>query len=199
MATARLALLLLCCMPLACRASKNESPASNRAPEASAAVRDSPSATAESSHPLSVGSPTPAVEAIDQRGKHISLRGLRGRPVVVYFYPKDESKGCTIEAQMMRDHLKQITEFGATVIGVSTDDLASHKEFAEKQQLSFSLLPDPDHRIAEAFGVPVYSGRAARMTFVIGADGRVREVFPKVNPITSATQVLDALGRLPPR
>jgi len=199
MVSERLALLLLLCVPLACRASKHESASSsNRTPEAPAARSASPSATSKPSHPLSVGSVAPSVEAVDQWGKHVSLRELRGRPVVVYFYPKDNTKGCTIEAQMMRDHFKQITKLGATILGVSADDLASHREFAAEQQLPFSLLPDPDHRIAQAFGVPIHSGKAARMTFVIGAEGRVREIFPKVEPTESAAQVLAALGRLSP-
>lgn len=142
---------------------------------------------------LSVGAPAPEIEAVAHTGEKVKLSELRGKPVVVYFYPKDNTPGCTVEAQEIRDSWDEIAATGAVVIGVSTDDEASHKEFAAQQNLPFLLLPDADGSIARKFGVPLKNGRARRVTFVIGADGKISKVFPDVTPKGHAQEILSAL------
>jgi peroxiredoxin Q/BCP len=101
---------------------------------------------------LDIGAQAPDFTAPDQDGKPVSLRDLRGKKVVVYFYPKDNTPGCTKEACSFRDHFKPLEDQGVVVLGVSPDSEASHRKFADKHQLPFTLLADPDHAVAEAFG-----------------------------------------------
>ncbi|MFO0569516.1 MAG: peroxiredoxin [Polyangiaceae bacterium] len=176
--------LLLFALALVACESKPTSPATG-APSASAA----PSAGGL----LAVGSPAPAIEGTAHNGERVSLKELAGKSVVVYFYPKDDTPGCTVEAQGLRDEWSALQAAGATVIGVSTDDTASHKAFAEKYSLPFLLLPDPDGAVARAFGVPLTLGHAKRVTFVIGKDGKIAKVFPDVNPKGHAQEVLAAV------
>jgi peroxiredoxin Q/BCP len=143
---------------------------------------------------LPVGSPVPDLELAGHSGKRYRLRELGGRPIVVYFYPKDHTAGCTVQAEEMREAWGDVERTDAFVFGVSTDDERSHQSFASDYELPFELVPDTDHRIAQAFGVPLSRGRAKRVTFVIDADGRVAQVFPEVRPRGSAQQVLAALG-----
>jgi peroxiredoxin Q/BCP len=112
----------------------------------------------------------------------------------VYFYPKDDTTGCTIEAQEIRDLYDDIRSAGAIVVGVSTDGQASHQAFATKYELPFFLVPDENHAVAKAFGVPIKNGKAARVSFVLDAQGRVTKVFPKVNPTGHGAELLAALG-----
>ena len=142
---------------------------------------------------LSVGAPAPDVEGVAQTGEKVKLSELRGKPVVVYFYPKDNTPGCTIEAQEIRDLWQEIGGAGAVVIGVSTDDAASHQKFAADHALPFLLLPDPSGAIAQSFGVPLVNGRARRVTFVIGKDGKIAEVFPDVKPKGHGAEIVAAL------
>jgi peroxiredoxin Q/BCP len=176
-----LAGLLLGSAPLACK-----KPESNQV---------KPAATSKSTEPelLKPGSPVPDVRATSHGGEPVSLAALRGQSLVVYFYPKDDTPGCTVEAQELRDLHAEIQKSGAIVIGVSTDDAASHQAFAAKHALPFLLLPDTDGRIAAQFGVPLNNGRARRVTFVIGKDGLVKKVFPEVRPAGHGREVLDAL------
>jgi len=143
--------------------------------------------------PLNVGALMPPLTAAAHTGEQVALADLKGKPVVVYFYPKDDTKGCTIEAQEIRDLYAEIKGTGAVVLGVSTDGADSHKAFADKYQLPFLLLPDEDHRIAKAFGVPLKLGRASRMSFVFGRDGRVSKAFTKVTPQGHGAELLAAL------
>ena len=132
-------------------------------------------------------------------GDDVALSALRGRPVVVYFYPKDDTPGCTAQACGIRDSWGEFERRGAVVLGVSPDSESSHVKFKEKFGLPFTLLADPDHSTAEAYGVWVeknygktYMG-IERSTFVIDADGKVVKVMRRVKPDTHAADVLAAL------
>jgi peroxiredoxin Q/BCP len=133
-------------------------------------------------------------------GEVVTLSALRGRPVVIYFYPKDDTPGCTRQACGIRDSWEAFEERGATVLGVSADSAESHTKFRDKYGLPFTLLADEDHAVAEAFGVWVekkflgkkYMG-IERSTFVIDANGNVAKVLRRVKPDTHAEQVLAAL------
>jgi peroxiredoxin Q/BCP len=163
-------------------------------PAASASVAAAPSAEPASTL-LAVGSEVPDVSALAQDGKTVHLRALKGKPLVVYFYPKDDTTGCTIEAKGIRDQYKELKGL-ATVFGVSTDTQDSHKAFADKYSLPFQLLDDSSHTLVTAFGVPVFSGHAKRVTFVIDKTGNVAKVFPNVNPDGHAAELLEALKAL---
>lgn len=143
--------------------------------------------------PLAEGDPAPDFEAVAQDGTSVRLSAMRGRLVVVYFYPKDETPGCTKEACELRDAWSELRAAGAVVIGVSLDDAASHKEFAAHHDLPFLLVSDGGGSICEAFGVHVSKGHAERTTFLIGADGRIRHVWTRVNPIGHAAEILAAI------
>jgi len=144
---------------------------------------------------LAVGAEVPDVSAPAQDGKLVNLRALKGRPIVVYFYPKDDTTGCTIEAKGIRDQYAELSR-RAVVLGVSEDSLDSHKAFAAKYELPFPLLDDTSHALATAFGVPLSGGHAKRVTFVIDASGKVAKVFPDVNPDGHAAELIDALKAL---
>ena len=133
-------------------------------------------------------------------GESITLSALRGRPVVLYFYPKDDTPGCTAQACGIRDAWGDFEQRGAVVLGVSPDSESSHVTFKQKYGLPFTLLADPDHKVADDYGVWVeksYAGRTywgvERSTFVIDADGTIASVMRKVKPDTHAEQVLEAL------
>jgi peroxiredoxin Q/BCP len=142
---------------------------------------------------LDVGAPAPNLEAVAHTGEKVKLSELKGRPVVVYFYPKDNTPGCTVEAQEIRDLWKEIKGTQAVVIGVSTDDETSHQAFAQQYDLPFLLVPDQKGQIAAKFGVPLVNGKARRVTFVIGKDGAVARVFPDVKPKGHGQEILDAV------
>jgi thioredoxin-dependent peroxiredoxin len=134
-------------------------------------------------------------------GDEVKLSSLRGSPVVLYFYPKDDTPGCTAEAGEFRDEYSRFRERGAVVLGVSPDDEASHSRFREKCSLPFTLLADPDHRVAEDYGVWVektmYGKKRMgikRSTFLIDANGNVARAFYGVKPEGHAGQVLEALA-----
>jgi len=146
------------------------------------------------------GKPAPAFTLRSDSGEDVSLASLRGRPVVLYFYPKDDTPGCTAQACGIRDVYGELQREGAVVLGVSPDDERSHVKFKEKYDLPFTLLADPDHAVAEEYGVwgeKKYMGRTYmgvnRSTFVIDADGTVKRVMHKVKPDTHADEVLQAL------
>ncbi len=162
-------------------------PVSSLTPPSSASATDSPL--------LAVGADVPDVSAVAQDGKTVKLRELRGKPVIVYFYPKDDTPGCTVEAKGIRDQYADLNS-RAVVLGVSTDTSESHKAFADKYNLPFQLLDDSSHALVTAFGVPVSSGHAKRITFVIDAAGKVRKVFPNVNPDGHAAELLETLKSL---
>jgi thioredoxin-dependent peroxiredoxin len=142
---------------------------------------------------LAEGARAPALTVSAHTGEALKLDAL-GKPAVVYFYPRDDTPGCTVEATEIRDLWSQIKETGATVIGVSADGEDSHKAFAEKYALPFLLVPDEQHVVAKAFGVPVNGGKAKRVSFVLGADGVVTKVFPSVTPKGHGGELLAALS-----
>jgi thioredoxin-dependent peroxiredoxin len=135
------------------------------------------------------------------RGEAITLSSLRGKPVVLYFYPKDDTPGCTTQACGIRDAYGEFERAGAIVLGVSPDDESSHVEFRNKYELPFTLLADEDHAVAEQYGVwgeKKYMGKSYmginRSTFVIDADGNVKKAMRDVKPATHADYVLAALA-----
>ncbi len=130
-------------------------------------------------------------------GKMHKLSNFRGQYVVLYFYPKDETPGCTTEACSFRDDLSSITKEGAKVIGVSVQDVKSHKAFTKKYGLNFLLLADPHKKVARMYGV--YNARwemANRVTFIIGPKGRIVKIYPNVDPKVHAKQVIAELKTL---
>jgi peroxiredoxin Q/BCP len=150
---------------------------------------------------IAEGQPAPDFELTSDTGETVKLSGLRGKPVVLYFYPKDDTPGCTAQACGIRDVYGEFERAGAVVLGVSPDDEASHVKFKEKYGLPFTLLADADHAVAEQYGVwgeKSYAGRTYmgvnRSTFVIAADGTVAKVMHNVKPATHADDVLAALG-----
>jgi thioredoxin-dependent peroxiredoxin len=154
-----------------------------------------------SSTKLKVGDPAPAFSTIDGEGQSVSLADFAGRTVVLYFYPRDNTPGCTKEACAFRDQHAKLRRHHAVVLGVSTDSARSHRKFAEKFDLPFPLLVDEDRKIAEAYGVwgeKTFMGRrfmgTLRQTFLIGTDGRLRQIWDKVKPDTHAAEVLAALA-----
>ena len=147
------------------------------------------------------GAPAPDFELQSDEGETVTLTALRGKPVVLYFYPKDDTPGCTTEACEFRDAYDRFREQGVEILGVSPDTEASHRKFKSKYELPFTLLADPDHRAAEAFGVwkekrnygKTYMG-VERSTFVIDADGKVAKAMRGIRPAGHAAQVLETLG-----
>ena len=146
------------------------------------------------------GSPAPDFELPNDAGETVRLSDLRGKPVVLYFYPKDDTPGCTTQACGIRDAYREFEQAGAIVLGVSPDDERSHDTFRKKYELPFNLLADTDHAVAEQYGVwgeKKFMGRTYmginRSTFVIDADGTVKKVFPKVKPAEHADDVLSVL------
>jgi peroxiredoxin Q/BCP len=147
------------------------------------------------------GQPAPDFELAGDGGERVKLSDFRGRRVVLYFYPKDDTPGCTAQACGIRDSWSDFEATGAVVLGVSPDDEGSHVEFKSKYGLPFTLLADPDHAVAEAYGVwgEIDIGgtkipAVIRSTFVIGEDGLVRKKMYRVNPSLHAADVLAALG-----
>ncbi len=149
------------------------------------------------------GHTAPDFELPDQDGNPIRLSDLRGGLVVLYFYPKADTPGCTTQACGIRDHRADYDAIGATVLGVSPDPVKAVKKFHDKQSLGFTLLADADHAVAEQYGVWVeksmygrtYMGNA-RATFIIDSDGVIRHVIPKASPKTHDDEVLAALRDL---
>lgn len=149
---------------------------------------------------LAVGSAAPDFALADDSGDTVRLSALKGRQVVVYFYPRDDTPGCTRQACGVRDAWDAFTATGAVVLGISRDGQESHAKFRAKHELPFTLLSDPDHAIAEAYGAwrekTMYGKKVmgiVRSTVVIDANGKVKAVFPNVKPDTHARKVLDAL------
>ncbi|MEZ4219762.1 MAG: redoxin domain-containing protein [Polyangiaceae bacterium] len=139
----------------------------------------------------------PDFTAPDERGTQRSLAEFRGRTLVLYFYPKDGTPGCTREACAFRDAWQRLAATGAAVVGVSVDSVESHAQFKQKHALPFPLLSDPDGHILDAYGVPKSpQGYAARTTFVIDAQGMIRRIFPEVDPAVHVDELLPLLARL---
>jgi len=150
---------------------------------------------------ISEGQPAPDVELESDTGDRVKLADFRGKTVVLYFYPKDDTPGCTTEACEFRDTYDRFREQGVEVIGVSPDPVQSHQKFKSKHELPFLLLADPEHKLAEAYGVwgeKKYMGRTYtginRSTFVIDPEGKVAKAMVGIKPAGHAAQILDQLA-----
>jgi peroxiredoxin Q/BCP len=149
------------------------------------------------------GAPAPDFELPNQDGEPVRLSSLRGRTVVVYFYPKADTPGCTTQACSIRDRGGEYTAAGATVLGISPDPVNKVKKFHDKRDLNFTLLADADHAVCDTYGVWVqksmygktYMG-AQRATFIVDASGSIAHVIPKASPKTHDDEVLAALAKL---
>jgi peroxiredoxin Q/BCP len=150
---------------------------------------------------LKEGTTAPAFKTTDANGEAVSLKDLRGQKVVLYFYPKDDTPGCTKEACSFRDDFAKFKKRGIAVLGVSPDSEKSHKKFETKYKLPFTLLADTDHAIAESYGVwgeKKFMGRTymgvQRTTFLIDEKGKIKKVFEKLKPEEHASEVLEAFA-----
>jgi peroxiredoxin Q/BCP len=146
------------------------------------------------------GATAPDFTLVSDTGDEVTLSQFRGSPVVLYFYPKDDTPGCTTQACSIRDNYDDFAERGAVVLGVSPDEESSHVKFKQKYDLPFTLLADPDHTVSELYGVwgeKKYMGRTymgvERSTFLIDPEGRITKVMRKVKPDTHVERVLEAL------
>jgi thioredoxin-dependent peroxiredoxin len=149
---------------------------------------------------LKEGDAAPGFTTATSGGGTVSLADFKGKPVVLYFYPKDNTPGCTTEACSFRDHFTALKKKGAVVLGVSTDSVKSHDKFVEKLSLPFTLLADEDKQIVQAYGVwgqKTFMGRkfmgTNRITFLIGPDGRIKRIWTQVKPNEHVQEVLAAL------
>ena len=149
---------------------------------------------------LQEGVVAPAISAKDQDGRAVTLGEYRGRKVVLYFYPKDDTPGCTKEACAFRDNFPKFNIAGVEVLGVSIDDEGRHKKFSEKYQLPFRLVSDPEKKIVEAYGVwglKKFMGReymgTNRVTYLIDEEGVIEHVWPKVSVARHAEELLNYL------
>ncbi|GAB6167173.1 thioredoxin-dependent thiol peroxidase [Thermostilla marina] len=152
---------------------------------------------------IEVGKKAPDFSLPADNGEKIRLRNLRGKPVVLYFYPRDNTPGCTREACAFRDRSRELEKLGAVVLGVSTDSVESHQKFRDKYQLNFPLLADVDHKVAERYGAwreKVRFGKKSmgiqRSTFIIDAEGVVRKMWKSVKVDGHDEQVLKALREI---
>jgi thioredoxin-dependent peroxiredoxin len=189
---------LSCVLAIACTTSPpaggaaTAAPALASSPAASVAAATVPAVPPPSGSEDLVGKPAPDFSATAQDGSTVHLGALKGKSVVLYFYPKDETPGCTKEACSFRDAWASIAKTGAVLIGVSADTTDSHKSFAAHYNLPFLLVTDADGSVGRSYGVP-FRGHHARQTFVIGPDGNVRKAYREVDVTVHAQQVLGDL------
>ena len=155
---------------------------------------------------VAVGQPAPEFTLPDAAGRAVSLKTFRGRPLVLYFYPMDDSPGCIKEACAFRDDRARYDSLGVRVVGVSTDDPASHRAFAAKHELPFTLLADTTGTVVQLYGTGAAVEQegskrwiAKRVTYLIDAEGVIRQVWPRVNPVGHSDQILAAWEQLAPR
>jgi len=150
---------------------------------------------------LKPGDKAPDIEATDQDGNPVSLKSYKGSKVILYFYPKDDTPGCTAEACNLRDNYSLLMQKGFKILGVSADGEISHKKFIEKYVLPFPLIPDKEKKILKAYGAwglkklygKEYEG-ILRTTFIISEDGKIEKVFTKVDTKNHTKQILDEMG-----
>src|SRR6266704_5126709 len=156
-------------------------------------------AATESQTQPEVGKPAPDFRLTAGDGSQVSLKDYRGKWVVLYFYPKDFTSGCTLEAHNFQRDLAKYEQAGAVILGVSVDSADSHKGFCAKEGLNFTLLSDPDAKVTAAYGSAMeYKGSklAARNTFIIDPEGKIAKVYTQVDPAGHSDEVLAALGGL---
>jgi peroxiredoxin Q/BCP len=154
-----------------------------------------------SSMPLNIGDPAPNFSLPDAQGNKVSLADFKGKRVVLYFYPRDNTPGCTKEACAFRDVYAEFQDQDVVILGVSTDDAKSHEKFATKFNLPFPLLIDADGKVAEtydSYGLKKFMGKEfmgiSRNTFVISGDGKIEQIYKKVKPENHAQEILAKLG-----
>ncbi len=169
---------------------KSESAASDPATIRPQTAKETSSENGE----LAPGTPAPDVSLILHHGKQLKLSELRGKRVVLFFYPMDDTPGCRAEAQGFRDHFAQFQDRDAVILGVSLQSAESHKAFIKKERLPYDLVVDDRALVSAAFGVPVHGQVTARQTFLLDENGAISHVWRKVAPRSHATQVLAALG-----
>ncbi len=146
---------------------------------------------------LTEGKSAPEFSGVDQKGTTIRLGDLRGKWVALYFYPKDDTPGCTAEACSFRDNMASLTALGLEVVGVSTQDVRSHEKFSKKYDLSFRLVADPDKKITEAYDVSGMFGMAKRVTYLIDPEGTIRDVYQSGSrPSSHVTHVQEVVAKL---
>ncbi len=148
---------------------------------------------------LSVDDPAPNFELLDQSGNTHKLTDYNGNWLVLYFYPKDDTPGCTTEACSFRDDIYKIRELNAKIVGISTDDIESHEKFAKKYSLPFPLLSDKDALVAKSYGSAVRVGpfkMAKRHSFIISPAGKIAMIYRRVNPNTHSSEIIDKLKLL---
>ncbi|QOY92050.1 peroxiredoxin [Paludibaculum fermentans] len=143
-----------------------------------------------------VGQPAPEFSLPSQEGSNVALKALRGKWVVLYFYPKDMTQGCTIEAHNFQRDLAKYEEKNAAILGVSVDSVDSHKEFCTKESLTFKLLADSGKKVTEEYGSLNQRGMASRNTFLIDPKGKIAKVWTGVSPAKHSEEVLAALGEM---
>lgn len=151
---------------------------------------------------LNVGDIAPDFSSTTQEGDTLSLAQIKGGRVILYFYPKDSTPGCTIEAKNLRDGKEELTKMGFRIIGVSPDSEKSHQKFCAKHDLNFTLLADTDHSVCEAYGVWAeksmfgrkYMG-VVRTTFIIDENGRIEKIFNKINLSNHYAQIIDSYNK----
>jgi thioredoxin-dependent peroxiredoxin len=150
---------------------------------------------------LAIGEQAPDFSLTDGEGNLVQLSSLKGKTIVLYFYPRDNTPGCTKEACAFRDRYPEFIDKNALIFGISTDDLKSHQKFTEKFQLPFPLLSDPDAQVAtqyESYGLKKFMGKeymgVMRHTFVIDPEGKIAQIYLKVKPETHANQVFEGLN-----
>jgi peroxiredoxin Q/BCP len=150
--------------------------------------------------PMEINDKAPDFTSLDQNGEKIALKDFKGKWVVLYFYPRADTPGCTIEACSFRDSFKRVEKVGAVVLGVSPDTSAAQKKFVDKFDLPFTLVADADKKVSNAYGViqekNMYGRKVmgvARTTFIIGPDGKIKHIFYKVKPEGHADEVLEYL------
>jgi peroxiredoxin Q/BCP len=164
-------------------------PASGQQAVAQSAASDSGAGPVAAASDDLTGKPAPDFTATAQDGSTVHIAALKGKPVVIYFYPRDETPGCTKEACSFRDSWKPLAATGAALVGVSADSLDSHRGFVSHYQLPFLLVSDPDGAVAQKYGVPFHFFHS-RQTFVIGADGLVKKVYRTVDVTKHAAEIL---------
>lgn len=144
---------------------------------------------------LKVGDSAPDFSSVDQDGNPVKLSQLKGQPVVIYFYPRDNTPGCTTEACNFRDNYDLYTKAGVTVLGVSVDSQKSHRNFVDKYELNFTLVVDDKKDISKSYGT-LGERSASRVTYIIDREGKVAHVYPKVSPKSHAVEVMEKIKEL---
>ena len=176
-----------------------------KAPQSKAKPKSKPNpkAVVEIETLLKIGQSAPAFSVLNEDGEKVSLKDFKGKSIVVYFYPKDHTPGCTQESCDFRDSMARVKSAGAVVLGVSRDSVSSHLKFKTKLELPFSLLADEDGKMCESFGVwkekSMYGRKymgIERSTFIIDAKGKIAKIFPKVSVKGHVDEVIDALKSL---